>query len=106
MSAGMGDDLAGHFGHDKLDSFYKEGLAESKKAMVGRVHVVLAEAGDELGNFSVELKVEVRVMHPVKQIVEMVMDGGYDLVVPRTHGHSMLDDIYLGSVARASCSGF
>ena len=53
-----------------------------------------------------ELKVEVRVMHPVKKIVEMVMDGGYDLVVPGTHGHSMLDDIYLGSVARASCSGF
>ena len=100
MSAGMGYDLAGHFGHDKLDSFYKEGLAESKKAMIERVHSVLAEAGAELENCSVQPKVEVKVGHPVKQIVDMVKDGGYDLVVLGTHGHSMLDDILLGSVAR------
>jgi arsenite transporter len=100
MSAGMGYDLASHFGHAKLDSFYEEGLAESKKAMVERVNSVLAEAGDTLENCSVQPKVEVKVGHPVQQIVEMVRDGDYDLVVMGTHGHSMLDDILLGSVAR------
>ncbi|MEA3469544.1 MAG: universal stress protein [Thermodesulfobacteriota bacterium] len=44
--------------------------------------------------------VEVKVGLPVKEIVEMATEGGYDLVVLGTHGHSMLDDILLGSVAR------
>lgn len=100
MSAGMGYDLAGHFGHDKLDSFYAEGLSESKKAMIERIHTVLQEAGDELEECSVEPKVEVKVGHPVKRIVEMAVEGSYDLVVLGTHGHTMLDDLLLGSVAR------
>ena len=100
MSAGMGYDLAGHFGQDKLDSFYEEGLAESKNAMIERIHSVLKEAGEELETSSVQPKVEVKVGHPVKQIVEMATDGNYDLVVLGTHGHSMLDDLLLGSVAR------
>ncbi len=100
MSAGMGYDLAGHFGQDKLDSFYTEGLVESQKAMTERIHSVLKEAGEELENNSVQPKVEVKVGHPVKQIVEMAKDGGYDLVVLGTHGHGMLDDLLLGSVAR------
>ena len=45
-------------------------------------------------------KVEVKVGHPVRKIVEMATEGGYDLVVLGTHGHSMLDDLLLGSVAR------
>ena len=100
MSAGMGYDLAGHFGKDKLDSFYVEGLAESRKAMAERIHSVLKEAGEELENCEVQPKVIVKVGHPVKQIVDMAKDGAYDLVVLGTHGHSMLDDLLLGSVAR------
>ncbi len=100
MSAGMGYDLASHFGQDKLSSFYEEGLEESRKAMIERIHNVLQEAGGELENGSVQAKVEVKVGHPVRQIVEMATEGGYDLVVLGTHGHSMLDDLLLGSVAR------
>ncbi len=100
MSAGMGYDLASHFGQDKLSSFYEEGLEESKKAMIERVHSVLHEAGSELENCTVQPKVEVKVGHPVRKIVEMATEGGYDLVVLGTHGHSMLDDLLLGSVAR------
>lgn len=100
MSAGMGYDLVGHFGQDKLNSFYQEGLAESKNAMIDRVQNVLMEASEELENCSVQPRVEVKVGHPVKEIVDTVTGGGYDLVVLGTHGHSMLDDLLLGSVAR------
>ncbi len=100
MSAGMGYDLVGYFGQEKLNSFYQEGLVESKKALIERVHGVLQEAADDLGNDLVQPTVEVKVGHPVKEIVEMATEGGYDLVVLGTHGHSMLDDILLGSVAR------
>jgi len=100
MSAGMGYDLAGHFGQDKLNSFYEEGLAESKAAMIERIHGVLGEAGEELDNCTVQPTVEVKVGHPVKNIVDMAKNGGYDLVVLGTHGHSVLDELLLGSVAR------
>lgn len=100
MSAGMGYDLVSHFGHDKLNSFYEEGLEETKKALIKRIHNVCQEAGNELHNCTVEQNVVVKVGHPVEQIVEMAKEGGYDLVVLGTHGHTMLDDLLLGSVAR------
>ncbi|MBU0944031.1 MAG: universal stress protein [Proteobacteria bacterium] len=100
MSAGMGYDLAAHFGQDKLDSFYEEGLEESKKAVIKRIHQVCQEAGKELESCTVQQKVEVRVGHPVEEIVKMATEGGYDLVVLGTHGHSLLDNLLLGSVAR------
>ncbi|HIP39708.1 MAG TPA: universal stress protein [Desulfocapsa sulfexigens] len=100
MSAGMGYDLAGHFGQAQLSSFYEEGLEDSKKAMTERIHSLFKEAGDEFGHLSAKPKVEVTVGHPVEEIVKMATEGGFDLVVLGTHGHSMLDDLLLGSVAR------
>lgn len=100
MSAGMGYDLVSHFGQDKLNSFYEEGLEENKKAVVERIQKICQNAGNELGNCTVQQKVEVTIGHPVEEIVKMATEGGYDLVVLGTHGHSMLDDLLLGSVAR------
>lgn len=100
MSAGMGYDLAGHFGQDKLTSFYEEGIDKSKKAVIERIHTVCREAGTDLGNCDLQPKVDVKVGHPVEQIVGMVTAGGFDLVVIGTHGHTMFDDLLLGSVAR------
>ncbi len=100
MSAGMGYDLAGHFGEDMLNSFYVEGLAESEQAMKDRIHKLFLEAGNELEHSVKHPDVVVKIGHPVRQIVDMAIEGGYDLVVLGTHGHSMLDDLLLGSVAR------
>jgi nucleotide-binding universal stress UspA family protein len=36
----------------------------------------------------------------VEQIVKTATEGEFDLVVLGTHGHSMIDDLLLGSVAR------
>jgi nucleotide-binding universal stress UspA family protein len=100
MSAGMGYDLASHFSQEKLDSFYTEGLEKSKEAVVKRIHALCREAGSELENCSVEPIVVIKIGHPVEQIVKMATEGGFDLVVLGTHGHSMIDDLLLGSVAR------
>ncbi len=96
MSAGMGYDLASHFGQDKLDSFYTEDLNISKQAVIERIQNVCREEGDKPENCSIEVKIG----HPVEQIVKMAIAGGFDLVVMGTHGHSMLEDVLLGSVAR------
>ncbi len=100
MSAGMGYDLASHFGAEKLASFYSEGLAESKRAVIERVHTVCNEAGSELGECLITPEVDIRVGHPVEQIVQAAQQGGFDLIVLGAKGHSMLDDILVGSVAR------
>ena len=100
MSAGMGYDLASHFGKEKLESFYEEGLASSRKAMEERVLELCNTVGSELEGCSIQPNIVVRVGHPVSQIVKMAAEGGFDLVVLGTHGHSMLDDLLLGSVAR------
>ena len=42
----------------------------------------------------------VEVGDPARRIVETAVNGGYDLVIMGTHGHSKLDDLMLGSVAR------
>lgn len=100
LSAGMGYDLAGHFGQDKLNSFYEEGFEKSENAMIERILVVLKEAGGELEEGTVKPEVVVKVGHPVRQIIDFAKDGGFDLIVIGTHGHSMLDELLLGSVAR------
>lgn len=100
MSAGMGYDLASHFGADKLESFYTVGLDESKAAVIERIHTVCADAGSEMESCDITPNVEIMVGNPVKSIVKLAEQDGYDLIVVGTHGHGMLDDILLGSVAR------
>jgi ACR3 family arsenite efflux pump ArsB/nucleotide-binding universal stress UspA family protein len=42
----------------------------------------------------------VQIGDPAKQITATATEGNYDLVIMGTHGHSKLDDLMLGSVAR------
>ncbi len=100
MSAGMGYDLVSHFSKEKLNSFYDEGLAESRKAVTERILDLCREAGSEFEGCSVQPNIIIKIGHPVEQIVQTATEGGFDLVVLGTHGHSMIDDMLLGSVAR------
>ena len=100
MSAGMGYDLAGHFGQDKLKSFYEEGIDKSKAAVIERIYSLCEDAGNQLESCTIKPNVEIKVGNPTSRIVEMAREGGFDLIVVGTHGHGMMDDILLGSVAR------
>jgi len=44
--------------------------------------------------------INVQVGDPAERIVSTAVSGNYDLVIMGTHGHSKLDDLMLGSVAR------
>lgn len=100
MSAGMGYDLAGHFSQEKLSSFYAEGLADSRKAVIERIHTVCREAGSDLENCSVQPDVVIKIGSPVAQIVKTATEGNHDLIVLGTHGHGMIEGLLLGSVAQ------
>ena len=45
-------------------------------------------------------KILVKIGEPAERIIETAIGGNYDLVIMGTHGHSKLDDLMLGSVAR------
>lgn len=45
-------------------------------------------------------KVMVRIGDPAEHIIAAAKEGNYDLVIMGTHGHTRLDDLMLGSVAR------
>jgi ACR3 family arsenite efflux pump ArsB/nucleotide-binding universal stress UspA family protein len=45
-------------------------------------------------------KILVQVGQPAEQIIQTAARGNYDLVIMGTHGHSKMDDLMLGSVAR------
>jgi len=47
-----------------------------------------------------EEKILVRTGDPAESIIATATEGNYDLVIMGTHGHSKLDDLMLGSVAR------
>ena len=47
-----------------------------------------------------EDKIIVQVGQPAERIITTAKQGNYDLVIMGTHGHSKLDDLVLGSVAR------
>ncbi|MGB5985241.1 MAG: universal stress protein [Desulfobacterales bacterium] len=45
-------------------------------------------------------KILMQVGDPANRIVQTARSGSYDLVIMGTHGHSKLDDLMIGSVAR------
>lgn len=45
-------------------------------------------------------KIMVQVGEPAERIIATATEGDYDLVIMGTHGHSRLDDLMIGSVAR------
>lgn len=97
MSASMGYDLAAHYDMGRLAGLNEEGENKAVDSIKNRI----AEMKDELPDCSLEFgEIIVKAGHPVQQIIETAVNGNYDMVVMGTHGHSLIDDLLLGSVAR------
>ena len=101
MSASMGYDLFSGFDVAGLAELNEEGRAGALKAVEKRIRDVCDEVKTESPDCSLKFDdVLVRVGHPVREIIDVAVTGNFDLVVMGTHGHSLLDGILLGSVAR------
>jgi ACR3 family arsenite transporter len=96
LSAAGSYDFVGHYPYDIIEVFNKEGVEKSKKAISERIHLICEEEGGKRPDGPVIIKIG----QPVEQILRTVADGGFDLVVMGTHGHGILEDLLLGSVAR------
>ena len=64
---------------------------------------VLAQAREVLGREDLEATRKVRTGDPAEEILAEVREGGYDLVVLASRGHSRIERFLLGSVSQRVC---
>lgn len=60
---------------------------------------VLRPVREFLRSQSVEAKCDYQIGHPAECIAKVTQDGGHDLVVMGSHGHGIVANLVLGSVA-------
>lgn len=101
MSAGMGYNLEAHFGADQLADFNTEGKSAARESVTKRIQEVCSQTKDTLPSCRLDLNhIIIKAGHPVREIVDTAQEGGYDLVVMGRHGHGIIDEFLMGSVAR------
>lgn len=79
----------------------RESVDAALKKIRQRIHETSRKALKEIPKCPLEEeKILVRTGDPAESIIATATEGNYDLVIMGTHGHSKLDDLMLGSVAR------
>ncbi len=101
MAMSMGYDLSAYYDLSQLVALNEEGEERVNVSIKKRIQDVCSEMKADFPGCTQDFnEVIVKPGHPVKEIINTAVTGGYDMVVMGTHGHSLLDDILLGSVAR------
>jgi len=96
-----GYDLSVHFNDDQITQLNIEEQRKVMDSIRESVKSVCKETKDSIPDCRVDLNhVIIEVGHPVHEIVAAAGDGKYDMVVMGTHGHGLIGDLLLGSVAR------
>ena len=101
MSASMGYDLLAHYNVDDLKDLNKDSQNDAKDAIKERIKGVYGEMKDEFPSCRMDFnRIIIKTGHPVRRIIETATEGNFDIVVMGTHGHGLIDNLLLGSVAR------
>lgn len=100
MSANMRYDIAAHCDESCVDSIHHDSIEEGTNALTARIHTVCAGIIDSIPNCQVVPEVSIRTGDSIEQIVSEAETDDADLIVVGARGHSMLDEILVGSVAR------
>ncbi len=101
MSASMGYDLLSHYKVDQLEDLNSESQNDAKDAIKERIKSVCEEMKEDFPSCRMDFnRIIIKAGHPVKRIIDTATEGAFDLVVMGSHGHGLLDNLLLGSVAR------
>ncbi len=101
MSASMGYDLTAHYDMEQLSELNEEGENNARDAISERIKSVCGEINDEFPSCRMDFsRIIIKTGHPVQEIITAATDGNFDIVVMGSHGHGLIDDLFLGSVAR------
>jgi len=95
ISPGNGD------ARKKREELNREAVNAALKKIRQRIHETSRKVLEEIPKCPLEEeKILVKTGDPAESIIATAAEGNYDLVIMGTHGHSKLDDLMLGSVAR------
>ncbi len=101
MSASMGYDLVAHFDTGRLSELNDEGQGKAVASVKERIQGVCEEMKKDFPSAQLDFnEIIVKAGHPVQEIIDAAVTGKFDMLVMGTHGHSLIDDLLLGSVAR------
>jgi nucleotide-binding universal stress UspA family protein len=85
----------------KREELNREAVDTALKKIRQRIHETSRLVLKEIPKCPLEKeKILVKTGDPAASIIATATEGNYDLVIMGTHGHSKLDDLMLGSVAR------
>jgi len=101
MAASVGYDLSAHFDIAQLTELNEEGQSNALNAIKERIKSVCGEVKEDYPSCRMDLnRIIIKAGHPVEEILSAATDGKFDIIVMGKHGHSMINDFLLGSVAR------
>jgi len=93
--------LKGGNGNGQPGGLNQQAVDDAMQRIQERIRETAGGVVDEIPHCPLAAdKILVKVGDPAQKIVETATSGNYDLVIMGTHGHSKLDDLMLGSVAR------
>ncbi len=103
--------LIGYMPEELWEQLKKQSLQEARETLLGRKRddayikkcvgdfcEEIQEAGPKEAYISYTVAVELG--HPVEKIIKFAGDGGYDLIVMGSHGHSTFEDAMIGNTVR------
>jgi nucleotide-binding universal stress UspA family protein len=99
MSANMSYDLNSHYDEKYLDSFNKDNLSRSQETLIQKINDQCNKINPQLSGCTAKPQITIRIGDPVEQILLEAETDGYDLIVIGNRGHSLFDNILIGSVA-------
>jgi nucleotide-binding universal stress UspA family protein len=102
LSEGAGADLAELFGEEAAHFINKGDVERAMQAMHVRLESLLKEdfTHPQTGAHLANARAKVVCGEAAERILEESRSGGYDLIVMGTHGHGVLLDMVIGSVAK------
>jgi nucleotide-binding universal stress UspA family protein len=99
-STGTGVNLSGTLNQHEKDALNRDKIEAAKKAMHKRMRVTSQKVLSEIPHCPLsENRIIVTAGDPVDEITRIARDGGFDLIIMGTHGHTEFERMMLGSTA-------
>ena len=94
-------DLSNYLGAEQWAEIRKNHEQESINTIKERLADFSEEVAREFPSYSIQIDdILVVVGDPVEQILQHAENDGHDLLIMGTHGHGILADVMIGSIAR------
>ena len=101
FSSGAGIDLGEYMTEEMKNGLNEKNIEKARETIRQRIQETSQKVIQEIPSCPLAKdNIMVEIGDPADRIVKTASDGKYDMVIMGTHGHSKLDDIMLGSVAR------